>query len=1571
MANLKRNFTAGKMNKVVDERLIPNGQYIDGLNIRMGSTEAAEIGVIENTKGNNQLTNIVYANEPLSETARCIGAFEDGVNETIYWFIHDDDFNASPTDKLDLIISYNTKTEITTYHVISINDGSGTDTTLNFDPRFLITGVDKVGDLLFFTDNINQPRRINVKKNYVDPIGLVDGFSDEDILVIKKPPVAAPSLLLSTTGGEENFLEERFICFGYRYRYEDNEYSATSQFTSPAFIPNNFDFTQESYLNEGMTNTFNTAVITFNTGGPLVKGIDLLFKDANSPVIKIIEKLTKEDNGYNDYQDASYTFKNSKIFTILPEAEILRLYDNVPRLSKAQTIMGNRLMYGNYVEGYDLVDHTGSPVRLDFTVQQKNESLNESEILGSLEERNYYIQVGTDVPDASAVFDLTNLYPFDNGLREGALISFSFEWEHYTWTGSNPQPQDINQPPIQLSFSIQLTKDYSSVYEWVNSPEFVDLIGTDTSQPIATIDNGTTMTDVFIQQFDDTISGGPSGLLLIYDYGINTPQSQPSVVGSGIRAFSFPTSNLIYFEFPAVQYVDSNVSTEIYTEYFSLKTAEVSYIRAGNSDSLHSNRGYEVGMIYMDEYNRATTALVSQHNTQHVPCSKSSTKNSLQVTIPSSQIAPGWATRYKLAIKPDKETYDTIFTNIYFTDPDTSDTYFLLEGENSAKITDGQRLIVKADSRGPARSCIYATVLDKSAQAADFINPVDDDGNELAALAGTYMKIKADNFSVESSIDAIVATGTKTDTATSGGGFPKLFFRMVNGDGSAGNPYTAWDIPGGSRIVLNFTFTRVGTGDGNQDCERRIYTLEKTLVASQSYDSFYQWFEGDNVQNVLDQGIPDIGGGGTVQNDYIGTVTTPPGFTFDGPPFPTTGVNYWCFGNERSIETNSGVVTEPITFSMSGTNSCNGSGPKRDSSISGSITVYRAENLLIFESEPLDSAPDIWYESEKSFGIINTDGFCFYNISVASSETNSIVIDYLDDSLSPAQISIAPGTTEFAIVAKCGSPAINSTTPPLSPANVTGLNTPISIPKGTHLGDVQDQQLLNTPLPAIADTGFYNCYAFGNGCESYKIRDGVIGKDFTLGNRVTSTNSVDYKEVRRFADITYSGIYNDESNVNKLNEFNGGLLNFKPLEESFGPIQLLFARETDVLTLQEDKISYVLSGKNLLSDAGTGNLLQSVPEVLGTQIARIEEYGISFNPESFSQWGPDKYFSDAKRGAVLKLTGTSYSNDSLEVVSKLDMRSWFRDLFITSFETQKLGGFDPYMNEYVLSSNTINIPVSTECVSCGVKQDITFFEPYKQCFNFGSNIGDVDIKFTGVSASSVFTVVITYNGQTYSQTIVGTNGTITFPKDVVNVTDATIELIPGPGVTEPITLTLGVPCPDAKVITLIEVCVTTPNEGGLTTHNEHRFVDGSYTSPIQSTEVQFGLGSSQPVVSYYNSVTGYLGSGSIPTVGSNVTLAFNKFAQDTASFAPSNKFMWLVSSVNYPNTQAAVESLLNAAVPMSTNSAGAPDYYTGTFTMPPVQDGEYLYLIYDYRKPSLVDLCVGSSLINACCLCDL
>jgi hypothetical protein len=143
MVKISRNFAAGRMNKVYDERIIPDGEYINAMNIRMGSTENSEIGVIENTKGNLPLTSLSYIDgTPLSASARCIGAIENSATETLYWFVHDPNFSVGATGKLDLIVSFNVNTKILTYHVISINDGGGINTTLNFNSSYLITGVD-------------------------------------------------------------------------------------------------------------------------------------------------------------------------------------------------------------------------------------------------------------------------------------------------------------------------------------------------------------------------------------------------------------------------------------------------------------------------------------------------------------------------------------------------------------------------------------------------------------------------------------------------------------------------------------------------------------------------------------------------------------------------------------------------------------------------------------------------------------------------------------------------------------------------------------------------------------------------------------------------------------------------------------------------------------------------------------------------------------------------------------------------------------------------------------------------------------------------------------------------------------------------------------------------------------------------------------------------------------------------------------------------------------------------------------------------------------------------------------
>ena len=63
----KSIFVKGKMNKSVDERILPVGEYIDALNARLGSTEDSEVGALENAKGNTLISDINYDGSLLVE----------------------------------------------------------------------------------------------------------------------------------------------------------------------------------------------------------------------------------------------------------------------------------------------------------------------------------------------------------------------------------------------------------------------------------------------------------------------------------------------------------------------------------------------------------------------------------------------------------------------------------------------------------------------------------------------------------------------------------------------------------------------------------------------------------------------------------------------------------------------------------------------------------------------------------------------------------------------------------------------------------------------------------------------------------------------------------------------------------------------------------------------------------------------------------------------------------------------------------------------------------------------------------------------------------------------------------------------------------------------------------------------------------------------------------------------------------------------------------------------------------------------------------------------------------------
>jgi hypothetical protein len=1489
------------MNKVVDERLVPNGEYIDALNVRMGSTENAEIGVIENSKGNERLTTLRYIDgTPLTNDAVCIGAIDDTANDTIYWFVHDPSFVPTTpypaiTGKLDLIVSYNVDSQILKYHIVSINDGGNVNTTLNFNPNYVITGVNIVDNLLFFTDDFNQPRFININRFYELPnaIGIDGGLQGpsvfrESLFVVKKPPLSSPSIQPYRTVGGENFMDDRFVSFAYRYRYADGEYSATSQFSRISFSPKNFFFDIKTWLNGGMENEFNACFVTYNSGGPLVVGIDLLFKEANSNIIKVIEKIDKVSQGLIDNTDYTFSFTNSKIFTVLPESELLRLYDNVPRLAKAQTVMGNRIMYGNYLEGYDLIDANGFPCNISYIVSGESQSAEEIDLVSAPFDGSYTIDPTAGVINVTDSVVAILL----NGIqcKQGAQFSFDIIFEHAQWTGAAPFPSTTTQQAT-ASFTFVLPSDYNNPTDMVNSAEFQAAIGNFLN--IQTVPNsclGDTFTDIVNCSIPQTLSP-----LQKSGSGINNINEPATAIVQPITIPIPPvTGDFLLVQLPAMQFVDSLVNpAQIVYEYYKVLSINAVYQPFGTPASLHSNRGYEVGIVYMDEFNRATTTLVSPNNTIYFPCSTSDLVNKIKVTIPLNQRAPSWAKKYKFVIKADKENYDTVYSNYWITDKiNTTQTWFLLEGQNTRKVEVGDRLTVKADTSGALDDCVTVTVLEKEAKPESGVGPVNS-----GSPSGVYMKISnVDLYTVKSPNSFFQRTGyMERDKGEVASGAPNTIVNnawvsLATHDGTS--PIT---IPAGSKIVISMRMWRNG---GMSNCSRSDYRYNRTFYANTDYPDFKSWFEGDGIDTTINSGS-NFGDCVSVTNYYNPAIIGPTAnnlYSYINSVGPGSVCEfYWSWQDAGAGKLNM-IVTGP--------DACTG-GRKpsdRQSKIQGSITIYRAIDTFIFETQPQDTIPDIFFENHMSYDI----------------------------------------------------------------DTVTG----------AHLGGLGDtNQDFTTGTPGVIDTKFFNCFSFGNGAESYKAFDSIVGKAFNFGERVTSVAAQDYRAVRRYADITYSGIFNNESNVNKLNEFNLGLINYKALEDSFGRIFRLDGRETDVLVLQEDKISYVLEGKNLLSDAAAGGAITSVPEVLGTQIARSEKYGISFNPESYIHWGYDRYFTDAKRGAVLQLKGNSYSNDQLRVISEQGMRTWFRDVFEASFLTQKLGGFDPYMNEYVLCSNDKPIPYNPGCINCGVSVTLNLSSPdikdiaQQYCVNLGAQVGvtQIDWNVTSASPGASFQIAALYNGvYTYSAIQFGIgSGSFTFSKDQSNIETADILVF----LQGDISITLTVDCPVTQAMNIVEVVLTSDYESGQTIHTEYRYINGAYLSPTQQNLVTFATGVGTPLVSRYNISSGIAGTPGFPSDSSTMFIQTNKIIPDSFNFDLSNdKLRWHRDTVLFANNNVDISNLLALSTTLSVSNLGSIFY--GSFTVPVGAPNDYLYLIWDLRDSIGQGLCYSTDPTLACCDCE-
>ena len=182
MAKATNSFVTGKMNKDRDDRLLQANEYRNAMNAQVSRSEGANVGALENVLGNSLISDFRVLTGGGNVVS--IGYCSDEINNRVFIFL---------TDNNNSTLSYNTaqKNSIVVYNTVTESSSvlvSGA--FLNFSTAFPITGVNILEDLLYFTDNRNQPRVINVtlaESNFVSEIDQYYNI-EEQISVAKYNP---------------------------------------------------------------------------------------------------------------------------------------------------------------------------------------------------------------------------------------------------------------------------------------------------------------------------------------------------------------------------------------------------------------------------------------------------------------------------------------------------------------------------------------------------------------------------------------------------------------------------------------------------------------------------------------------------------------------------------------------------------------------------------------------------------------------------------------------------------------------------------------------------------------------------------------------------------------------------------------------------------------------------------------------------------------------------------------------------------------------------------------------------------------------------------------------------------------------------------------------------------------------------------------------------------------------------------------------------------------------------------------------------------------------------------------
>ena len=274
-------------------------------------------------------------------------------------------------------------------------------------------------------------------------------FVDSDLSAINNP--TSWDVELET---KRPFFEAKFGRFGYRYQYEDNEYSSFSPWSELAFLPGEFEYTPQKGFNEGMANSVRILKVKDFLPNiysrPLdVKSVDILWKTTDNSNVYIVKTIKRGlDPEWKD-MITNFSLSNTgklditseMIYKVVEANQLLRAWDNVPRYAKAQGITGNRLVYGNFTQGYQMKANIGLKTNVISDVVSFPDS---EKSIKSI--RNYQFglvlgdKYGRETPVISSGYKDENGNLIDGSIKvEKSLASFANRFKvKPIWTESSP-----------------------------------------------------------------------------------------------------------------------------------------------------------------------------------------------------------------------------------------------------------------------------------------------------------------------------------------------------------------------------------------------------------------------------------------------------------------------------------------------------------------------------------------------------------------------------------------------------------------------------------------------------------------------------------------------------------------------------------------------------------------------------------------------------------------------------------------------------------------------------------------------------------------------------------------------------------------------------------------------------------------------------------------------------------------------------------------------------------------------------------------------------------------------------